>query len=289
MNLGSGNTWVRSIIEAGTSIFTGSVYGDVKLRKQGFQGELMDSFASPYPRTIVVKTHSDIRVPLEGVRKVTAALYILRSPFDVALSQFNLEETKSHTAQASLHSLKTEFPRYFSEALHMWLYSVKTWLPEVYWEREDWPKMHSDTDVTTYLFHKDVFHKVHPKKKNADIPIFIIFYEDLTRNFDLTTKSMFDFIESRVGKGIIDHAHECAVLKHISLQEKSVKRFPKNSYNPFTDPELPFAQGQLKNICKLLKNFWYEDKWGQCEIGLRQAERGIKPIHLEVPKNPCGI
>ena len=37
---GSGNTWMRQIIEEATGIYTGSVYCDIPLKKSGFIGEL---------------------------------------------------------------------------------------------------------------------------------------------------------------------------------------------------------------------------------------------------------
>lgn len=37
---GSGNTWMRQIIEEATGIYTGSIYCDQGLKRSGFLGEL---------------------------------------------------------------------------------------------------------------------------------------------------------------------------------------------------------------------------------------------------------
>ncbi|XP_065574337.1 sialate:O-sulfotransferase 2-like isoform X2 [Artemia franciscana] len=51
---GSGNTWIRYLIEASTGVFTGSVYEDRHLYFSGFLGELADWSSG---ETIVQKTH----------------------------------------------------------------------------------------------------------------------------------------------------------------------------------------------------------------------------------------
>ena len=49
---GSGNTWVRYLLQQMTGILTGSVYEDGDLRRNGFKGEYHRS-----GRVLVVKTH----------------------------------------------------------------------------------------------------------------------------------------------------------------------------------------------------------------------------------------
>ena len=49
---GSGNTWVRYLLQQMTGILTGSVYEDGDLRRNGFKGETHRS-----GKVLVVKTH----------------------------------------------------------------------------------------------------------------------------------------------------------------------------------------------------------------------------------------
>ena len=52
---GSGNTWVRYLIEEYTGYYTGSIYSDMNLFKGGFKGEMEDWKDG---KTIVIKAHS---------------------------------------------------------------------------------------------------------------------------------------------------------------------------------------------------------------------------------------
>ena len=38
---GSGNTWLRRIIEEATGVYTGAIYCDKGLKKKGFYGEIL--------------------------------------------------------------------------------------------------------------------------------------------------------------------------------------------------------------------------------------------------------
>ena len=50
---GSGNTWVRGLLQKATRVCTGATYCDISLRVQGFPAEGVSS-----PSTLVVKTHN---------------------------------------------------------------------------------------------------------------------------------------------------------------------------------------------------------------------------------------
>ena len=49
---GSGNTWVRGLLQIATDVCTGGIYCDTTLRKNGYPGESLRS-----GKTLVVKTH----------------------------------------------------------------------------------------------------------------------------------------------------------------------------------------------------------------------------------------
>ena len=90
---GSGNTWVRGILEAVTGMCTGAVYCDFSLRVNGFAGE-----ATRGGQALVVKTHSfssewkrssktkRLRT-LEG--SYGSAILIVRNPFDALVAEWN--------------------------------------------------------------------------------------------------------------------------------------------------------------------------------------------------------
>ena len=87
---GSGNTWVRHLLEQATGIFTGSIYCDGGL-KIVFPGESICS-----GNVIAVKTHhtdtrdlpKDIQMAT-GKQRFDKAILIVRNPFDALLSEAN--------------------------------------------------------------------------------------------------------------------------------------------------------------------------------------------------------
>ncbi|KAK2720689.1 sialate:O-sulfotransferase 2-like isoform X1 [Artemia franciscana] len=85
---GSGNTWIRYLIEASTGVFTGSVYEDRHLYFSGFLGELADWSSG---ETIVQKTHDfgegNIKKFVSN-NKIKAVL-VIRNPYDAIISYHN--------------------------------------------------------------------------------------------------------------------------------------------------------------------------------------------------------
>ena len=78
---GSGNTWVRYMIEEFTGYYTGSVFHDGKLYRGGFMGEYEEYEDG---RVIVTKQHT-----FRSERPLTDAIMLIRNPYDAFLSEFN--------------------------------------------------------------------------------------------------------------------------------------------------------------------------------------------------------
>ncbi len=95
---GSGNTWVRYLIEQVTGIFTGSIYCDPVLRKM-FPGEFVAS-----SNVVVVKTHhadttdlpKDVQLQ-ENKQKYDRAIVLVRDPFDALVSEANRRWNSNRT------------------------------------------------------------------------------------------------------------------------------------------------------------------------------------------------
>ncbi|XP_006825198.1 sialate:O-sulfotransferase 1-like [Saccoglossus kowalevskii] len=92
---GSGNTWVRYLLEQATGIYTGSVYHDKRLQRGGLLGE-MDEMNSG--RTIAIKTHT--RTMTSGTELFTSAIVLFRNPFRAVISHYNFKETRDHRGVA---------------------------------------------------------------------------------------------------------------------------------------------------------------------------------------------
>lgn len=96
---GSGNTWVRGLLQEVTGLCTGSIYCDVTLRKNGFVGESIRSGV-----TFLVKSHQtdprwegveySLQVPftyfkrLRDVPVYSGGVFILRNPFHAIVAEF---------------------------------------------------------------------------------------------------------------------------------------------------------------------------------------------------------
>ena len=88
---GSGNTWVRGILEVATGICTGAIYCDASLRSQGFIGEGLQSGS-----VLVVKTHGSAAMWLgsqlrRSKRKAYfgSAIFIVRNPLNALVAEWN--------------------------------------------------------------------------------------------------------------------------------------------------------------------------------------------------------
>lgn len=107
---GSGNTWVRGLLEELTGVCTGAVYCDVSLRGRGFAGEYVRSGT-----VLVVKTHqyspiwvgSNVgRGLVESEGRYAAAVFIVRNPFKALVAEWNRKvanDFNSHTVYLDTH------------------------------------------------------------------------------------------------------------------------------------------------------------------------------------------
>ena len=127
---GSGNTWVRGLLQSVTGICTGGYYCDVSLRWNGFPGERISSGS-----TLVVKNHG--KKPLwvdasfwdgatakkvaETKAPVTSAILLVRNPLDAIVAEWNRMVTngfESETVVLSSHQERAGI-EWFSELLHL--------------------------------------------------------------------------------------------------------------------------------------------------------------------------
>nr|XP_006825199.1 PREDICTED: WSC domain-containing protein 1-like [Saccoglossus kowalevskii] len=90
---GSGNTWVRHLLEEATGLFTGSVYLDKNLKRGGFIGEKTKWDSG---MTIAVKSHET----WPSIRRFSGAIVLVRNPFQCIISEFNRKSTRNHNALA---------------------------------------------------------------------------------------------------------------------------------------------------------------------------------------------
>ncbi|PIK43833.1 putative WSC domain-containing protein 2-like, partial [Apostichopus japonicus] len=103
---GSGNTWVRYLLERSSGIYTGSAYRDV-----GTGNDEHSTFRESRPcskSTLVVKTHGwelydgNIFKPRKKLCKYDGVIILVRNPYYAILAEFNRQRSnKTGTAPAS--------------------------------------------------------------------------------------------------------------------------------------------------------------------------------------------
>lgn len=128
---GSGNTWVRGLLQQVTGICTGGIYCDTTLRISGYPGESLRG-----GNTLVVKTHqvdprwTGVYYPpnttdsyFDDVPKIPiyeAAIFLIRNPFHALVAEWNRYMT---TNMVDNH-LQTIDEQFFSELTNNHLHTV---------------------------------------------------------------------------------------------------------------------------------------------------------------------
>ncbi|KAI0242306.1 WSC domain-containing protein 2 [Lamellibrachia satsuma] len=119
---GSGNTWTRHLIQQATGVYTGSVYSDKVLVKEGFPGEGLTNGS-----VIVIKTHWNFEN--HEIGKFTRAILIIRNPFEAIVSEYNRRQTQSHTGIAPASAFEDDMWRTFARrSLKKWRSFNLSWL-----------------------------------------------------------------------------------------------------------------------------------------------------------------
>ncbi|XP_006817931.2 sialate:O-sulfotransferase 1-like isoform X1 [Saccoglossus kowalevskii] len=121
---GSGNTWIRYLIERVTGYYTGSFYSDAVLFRAGFRGEKYDWLER---NTIVVKTHE---TDSEHVDKFDAAILIIRNPYDAIISERHRQTGGGHvgfakevdfTDSGGWNAMVNDYLQYWEGITTLWL------------------------------------------------------------------------------------------------------------------------------------------------------------------------
>ncbi|XP_076812840.1 sialate:O-sulfotransferase 2-like isoform X2 [Clavelina lepadiformis] len=109
---GSGNTWMRHLIESTTGVFTGSAYDDAFLATGGFLGEFDDVSSG---RTLVIKEHSAGSEPSKNI-------ILIRNPFDAIVAEFTRPQSHSHVGLGNTNIFKkSDWNSTVKEMANSWL------------------------------------------------------------------------------------------------------------------------------------------------------------------------
>ena len=135
----SGNTWIRSLIEMATGIFTGSEYNTVTLL-DSFPGESVWSDGT----TIVQKTHHRCVMIKESIGWMEmgmewrldiiktfnkSGILLIRDPYKAIESYWHLVKTDSFTKSAEVDDFASEeFTTFVNVAIVRWFEIIDDWL-----------------------------------------------------------------------------------------------------------------------------------------------------------------
>ena len=116
---GSGNTWVRGLLQGVSGLCTGGIYCDVTLRKRGFPGERIANGT-----VLVVKTHQTdpwwTGIDYTNVNHTyfskrshvpiySSGIFIVRNPFDAIIAEMNRKVNEGVAENHIVHLEKEEF------------------------------------------------------------------------------------------------------------------------------------------------------------------------------------
>lgn len=135
---GSGNTWIRYLIEGASGIYTGSIFVAKSITDAGHLGELRNFSDGS---TILQKTHHRAIYPY-GYRQYNITwrrehiqlfqgrgVVVVRNPFNSILSYWNFYKTGSQTASADRNSLLSmEFQDFAFVGINRWYELISDWL-----------------------------------------------------------------------------------------------------------------------------------------------------------------
>ncbi|XP_030835136.1 WSC domain-containing protein 1 isoform X2 [Strongylocentrotus purpuratus] len=108
---GSGNTWVRHLIETATGYATGSVYTSPILSSRGFIGEMQPALSG---RALTIKTHM-------FNENTVGAILLVRNPYRAMISEYNRQKA-GKTGHAREKTFKTaEWRKYVRGNSRRWL------------------------------------------------------------------------------------------------------------------------------------------------------------------------
>ncbi|CAG4968403.1 unnamed protein product [Parnassius apollo] len=206
---GSGNTWLRYLLQQATGIVTGSIYMDYGLRVHGFPAENVTDGS-----VLVVKTHE---APPVEPDKFKSAILLIRNPRDAILADFNRlhkghigSAPKSAFKRKSRERKKTDWSSYVSIQLKAWESLHNLWLTKfrgpfhiVFYETlvQDTEKTLqgilnflnvtiTEEDMNCALLNKEGIYR--RKKKYQD---FDPFTPDMYRRLDIVKTKVFKTIE----------------------------------------------------------------------------------------------
>ena len=121
---GSGNTWLRVLIEAATGVFTGSIYEDEDIIDRGHLGEQVDFRDGT---TILQKAHAVYPMNISKLFGGKGVL-LIRNPYKALISSWNYASTHSHIRSTNTEVGSKQFVAWARNEIMAWLKIITDWV-----------------------------------------------------------------------------------------------------------------------------------------------------------------
>lgn len=286
------------MIELGTRVWTGSAYDDYELARDGFEGELLKPYATNKSTVSVIKSH----VPSVGRRdidaKTTAAIVIMRSPFDAILAEYSravaesalsaakranvtIEMESTHTNKLSKDYLKKNIAGGFPPLFKRWLNFIQYWLSP---EHRANSFINRENNVTSYEYVAGF--PFSDGNNTRTIPVLVMFYEDFIRHNFAANHRLLSYLKLQMGKEMPNNAFEatvCVLTANREEEHRKIKRKPdEDGYNVYFDAEHDIVRNNMvEKACQEMHELWLPELWGNCTNPVPQVNRlPISNTHL---------
>ncbi|KAJ2942947.1 hypothetical protein O0L34_g15137 [Tuta absoluta] len=213
---GSGNTWLRYLLQQATGIVTGSIYMDHGLRLHGFPAENVSDGS-----VLVVKTHE--APPLEP-DKFKSAILLIRNPRDAILADFNRIHM-GHIGTAP----KSAFMKKIQEK------------PS---KEKPMKKLEWDSYVFSRLSGWESLNAMWLRRFRG--PVMVVFYETLVRDTQRVLATVLGFLHYNYTEMDVT----CALANREGIYRRRKKH---KDFDPFT-PDMYRALNTVKNRLLVLVN-----------------------------------
>ena len=120
---GSGNTWIRYLLEGAGGVFTGSRYKDLQLQMFGFWGEIRDWRDGT---TAAQKTHDASPGHVAGDFGGRAIL-VVRNPYAAILSTHNFLYAGHHGRAPADNFKRADWEHFVTIQMSKWLDMATNW------------------------------------------------------------------------------------------------------------------------------------------------------------------
>ncbi len=252
---GSGNTWLRHVLQSGSRMLVGSMYSDESLRG-AFPAESVRDGTAPFVKTHFPceacwtnpRTGALIPVAKTGyLASASGTLYVLRSPLDALVAEFSRKATaRNHTGAASPEQFGAAWDAFLRAAVPAWIRNARFYLAR----------------------------HVHGRRWQdaKGRPVVLTIYERFVRDLNAEAAVLFDG-----ARDLLLHASAARLAGQLPATPDALRCLERDSAGEFKRSRKgrfnPFSARQVAELCAQVAELWQAADWGDCARGELQWQR----------------